>query len=441
MSKKRKSEPGELSGPESPAVKRTKSSNGSEKPFVPRREKPQINQTYGQMSAFPGLNDQDYSDEDSDEDEIDDDEYDTKAALRYLRNVRSEAQGIPDLLVAPKQALPNGSVDSNEGIEDPRGYYEDGAYVAAPVSGPIRPPGWHANKDENDEFAEVNSLSAEEAYTKRFLAIFKASRRKLEICRSTYKNKEREKLGYKGTWKSFNQMTHEFAPTPMRVAAIEQDQVLKMLQNARHGLERRKNFSRVYSQWLWALLCASGDVHTMDSDAISIVRELAKKAVWVGIGYMSAEVANTTAEYDEVAENSDIEELADELPEELAIGDEMPVTEVPAPVSPIQVHGRRRNTSSPEPFKHAVKPLAENADPTTNKDMEAARDRLLSKLECSSLKQQLEEHSMVSEGKTHAGAPDETTRATIDMIVTIAGEMYGQRDMLEFRSSWSALWA
>jgi hypothetical protein len=32
--------------------------------------------------------------------------------------------------------------------------------------------------------------------------------------------------------------------------------------------------------------------------------------------------------------------------------------------------------------------------------------------------------------------PNKNTCATIDMIVTIVGELYGQRDLLEFRDSW-----
>jgi hypothetical protein len=32
--------------------------------------------------------------------------------------------------------------------------------------------------------------------------------------------------------------------------------------------------------------------------------------------------------------------------------------------------------------------------------------------------------------------PNSNTRVTIDMIITIVGELYGQRDLLEFRDSW-----
>jgi hypothetical protein len=88
MPSKRKSEHGSApnTGSSPASSKRLRADNGfknSGRGFTPRREKPAVDSTYGQMSAIPGLDDAE--DEDAEED---DDEDGTKAALRYLRTVR-----------------------------------------------------------------------------------------------------------------------------------------------------------------------------------------------------------------------------------------------------------------------------------------------------------------------------------------------------------------
>jgi hypothetical protein len=460
MPSKRKSEHGStpISGASPPSNKRLRAENSSKyqsgRGFTPRREKPAVDPTYGQTSAIPGLDDVDNDDEDEE-----DDEGGTKAALRYLRTVRSEARGIPNLLVAPKPSATNGT-DSDEGIEDPRGYYEDGAYVAAPVLGPVKPQGWHghSNGDEgaNDqEFAEISSMSPEAAYTRRILAIFETQRTALRSHKSdgTYS----EDLGYRNTYKSFVAMYHRFAPNPDRLIVLQQHIILQMLKAAIRDLKRRRNVAKRYSEWIWGLLCALGDVYTLDSDAVSIVRELGKKAVWVGIGYIGADEADATAAY-EANEDADDKDTEDETfdddqgddNEQSSEGIDKIVLSVALQQSIVDnkqlprnyIQGRRRNTSSPEPPNEEIQSLAQGSvvveTTHSNADVEAARDRLLNKIASDTLTSPENE----VQGLSYKGqdCPDSNTRATIDMIITIAGEMYGQRDLMEFRSVWEGLW-
>jgi hypothetical protein len=460
MPSKRKSEHGStpITGALPPSNKRLRVENNSKyhsaRGFTPRREKPAVDPTYGQTSAIPGLDDV----IDDDEDEEDDDDG-TKAALRYLRTVRSEARGIPNLLVAPKPSATNGT-DSDEGIEDPRGYYEDGAYVAAPVLGPVKPQGWHGlstgDEDADDqELAEISSMSPETAYTRRMLAIFETQRTALRLHNAdrTYS----EDLGYRNTYKSFVAMYQRFAPNPDRLTVLQQTIILQMLKAAIRDLKRRRNVSKRYSEWIWGLLCALGDVYTLDSDAVSIVRELGKKAVWVGIGYIGANEADATAAY-EANEDADDKEIEDETfddDQRDEIDQSSEGVDTIAPSIALQqsrvdnqqlprnyTQGRRRNTSSPEPPNQEVQSLAQEfvAMETTdsNLDVEAASDHPLNKITSRPLVSQEDKIQGLS-SKTQ-DFPDSNTRATIDMIITIAGEMYGQRDLLEFRSVWEGLW-
>lgn len=80
-------------------------------------------------------------------------------------------------------------------------------------------------------------------------------------------------------------------------------------------------------------------------------------------------------------------------------------------------------------------------------DIAAAKARILARLrEEKAAEEHLNHEDDISNGdqqdmNKHAELDPETskwnTRATVDMIITVAGEIFGQRDLLEFRSIWS----
>jgi len=300
-------------------------------------------------------------------------------------------------------------------------------------------------------------LSPEEAYTRRFLSIFEAQRKALTSRKSD--KKHNLDLGFRNTYTSFLAITHKFTPEPSHLVALQRETVLQMLHIASQVLKRRKNLSKRYSEWVWGLLCKLGDVGTLDSDAVSVVRELGKKAVWVGIGYIGAEEADATAVYDEDDDEDEDEEgggVASGTIEQYNNGIIDYDEEEPVPSSHVQgatvkvvqpieisVPGRRRNTSSPEPPSLEIQSLSHQntSSHSVEVDMEVARVRLLTQLACVPPKKEEEPVSTSAlEGVDEETCPDANTRATIDMIITIAGEVYGQRDLLEFRSAWGGLW-
>ncbi|KAL8986809.1 MAG: hypothetical protein Q9177_003932, partial [Variospora cf. flavescens] len=113
-----------LPGSQIAQSKRTRYSNGDNGTSEDATSKAQVDPTYGQRSAFPGL-----------DDPVEEDILfygPASDGLEYLRMVRSEAKGVPNLLTATKPD------EENDLYQDyPQAYYSDGAYVA--VSLPAAP--------------------------------------------------------------------------------------------------------------------------------------------------------------------------------------------------------------------------------------------------------------------------------------------------------------
>lgn len=130
--------------------------------------------------------------------------------------------------------------------------------------------------------------------------------------------------------------------------------------------------------WAWGLLAQCREVGQMGSEEVGVLRDLGKKARGILRAIMAGIAEDGLEDDDDEADRSEAE--AD---------DAEPVLSIPNPSSD---------------------PLA------------AARQRLLDSLTPSS-----------------RDASDETTLATLDMIVTIVGEFYRQRDLLDGRILWGEL--
>jgi hypothetical protein len=399
-------------------------------------------------------------------------------------------------LIAPSEPSVEGNgryaaiYDSDRG--DGRGVYCDGVYSAAPVLGPQLPtpsvgaPNFACNGDRDGE--SVLYYKPWQAFTRRLLALFKKQRRQLAVTpiKGLKKLPKAMKLtlpkGYKVGYMAYKDMTINHNPLPVYLAALSQNTLLRMLGYATEGLKRNRNIGSRQAAWLWGLLCRLGDVGTMDSDAISVIRDLGKKAVWVGLGFFDEEAAKLTAEYSGLGARStgDPADFSDEEWDESGSEDmDLASSRGSADCDIVHVERgeleqrRRRNTSSPPssddgraspPGRNANYPSAAQVETS---DLEAARARLLERIEtddsadahaeaCDDDEKlvenpnddavddrnhhQAEEHT---EERTTTDCPDGNTRATLDMIITISGEVYGQRDLLEFREVWggeSGLW-
>jgi Survival motor neuron (SMN) interacting protein 1 (SIP1) len=105
--------------------------------------------------------------------------------------------------------------------------------------------------------------------------------------------------GFQKGYASYRALTRHHNPIPVYMAALSQRPLLQMLEFATKDLKRNRNVPPKQTSWFWGLQCRLGDVGIMDSEAVSVVRELGKKAVWVGLGYFDQDAARFTAEYGE----------------------------------------------------------------------------------------------------------------------------------------------
>ena len=324
--------------------------------------------------------------------------------------------------------------------DDSRGYYEDGAYIAAPVAGPHLPTGYDEPDENTGMGGNATEISPQEAYTKQLLALFEAQKKAIQslcIPKGTPSHGPR-----KYTPGAIKHMLKDETPTPAQFYGLSQSNVLKMLDHARTMLKRKKNIDSRFSAWLWGLLCKLDTVGTLDCDAVSIVRELGKKMVWVGIGFFNDDTSQVINGLpgpeenspDPSALNGDDEALEDIMSEEMDLE-----TDCELEQEHEEPHDQdiRRNTSSPiQSTLDVSNPVVNdsNRQPPFADNLETARSLLI---------KALEDDTSADAVQSKLPCPDTNTLATLDAIITIIGELYGQRDLLEFRSFWggeNGLW-
>jgi len=176
-------------------------------------------------------------------------------------------------------------------------------------------------------------------------------------------------------------------PHLAQLRSMEQDVVFGLLEMVqKHSLLRTKETSPTVSAWIWALLARLDDVGTMNNDQVWILREFGKKAVLVQL----------SLDNPEGAEALERESGADAEPEVLVKnGDELTVE------------------------------LEDTAETTTDETTQ------------SPTRTKPEQGDSTVKNTTTTPKARENTLATLDMIITIIGEVFGQRDMLEFRKPWT----
>ncbi|KAG6995741.1 hypothetical protein G7Y79_00042g078460 [Physcia stellaris] len=376
-----------------------------------KASQPRMDPTYGQRGAFPGLNDSN----------PDDPLFYGPASdgLEYLRMVRSEAKGVPNLLVAKSSAEEQIEGDfSNATL----GYYVDGAYTAAPI-----PTNYGSIDDEDDD-----SGDPQEAYYSAFCSRFRSLSSILQnpppsnfTHDSASYTAQRLSTGGRKVWRS----ALNTVPSMIVLSQLSQDAVLQGIQMlesrlANGGLLRKKTLSL----WSWGLLARCRDAGQMRSEEIGILRDLGKRAIK--------------------------RQLVREDPEECESNEEnehdWSIPEAKAPNSLVEIKpDEAEDTSSVT--------LCESPHHDTDIDdaLAAAKARILCSLTQDTLALESsspakETCSIPNEGHSISQAVDTAgsgqlqehqgemlrLNATLDMIITVVGEFYGQKDLLEGRLVW-----
>jgi hypothetical protein len=173
---------------------------------------------------------------------------------------------------------------------------------------------------------------------------------------------------------------HKASPTSVQLQSMSEESVFSMLELIdSHFLQRGRHINRSTSTWVFALLAILDDVGSMSNEKVSVLRELGKKAVIVQISFNDAA---TASQLEDIGYNA------------------------------TSNCGKDGETPTPTPKPQAD---ADSAPEARTKTDSADASELCT---------------------TDSVTEKENTLATLDMILTIAGEFFGQRDLLEFRKSW-----
>jgi hypothetical protein len=222
---------------------------------------------------------------------------------------REEASCIPTLLVAPRMARAWGEggqdgdgdgdgegVDRSiyeNGIGDSRGWYEDGAYTAAPASPTSSVSGASDDKHSGER-------GPQEVYYEALLGRFEALRQQLaqvpprHVVEGLGPNHGSYMSASVKDYRMWRWRLGNTEPKPAQLAGMDKGTVLRLLRMLGDrkggflgidtfvgdgGVEARRRVSA----WVWGLLARLPGRGELLSEEVGIVRELGKRAVWLGV--------------------------------------------------------------------------------------------------------------------------------------------------------------
>ncbi|KAI0125058.1 hypothetical protein BJ170DRAFT_585106 [Xylariales sp. AK1849] len=459
-----------------------------------KRQSSAVDQTSGQRYAFGNLNSATVP---SDEELEWEDDTDALAYLRSVReeaggipHVLVAKKAGPEL-PTPENDDGDRPIDRSiyqDGRGDYRGYYHDGTYIA-------RPEGYEEEYEEDDEDEDTsiggprNSNSAEihEAYYTALTNQYYALRNTLQsepperAVAALPKDNPTEVGNFgasKRTFKEWSDRIRNTNPIPAQIACMNKDSIIRLLRIIlggkffRKGQELRERTSR----WIWALLARLPERGELDYIEVGRVRELGQRAVFFMLSLAEADVLREQYGVgggggggSEDGAEVDVEEGIDE---ELSLHDsdenERPQgnrnaafdANVDHKKAATQLEKSQTGSSVATPGSDVDMEIDSNRedgevsdDPQTqtesSADIERAKAQLLARLDgpnkgqadtLEDATEALPSPKSSADGKSSAEEENEATRAlinvraTLNMIITVAGEFYGQRDLLEFRN-------
>jgi regulator of vacuolar morphogenesis len=351
--------------------------------------------------------------------------------VRYF-HPRSEAKGVPHLLVAPQatsQHQHSAENDIHNGLPDVQegGYYADGAYTAAPPTNlPITSD--HGPPDAQDLYYE--SLSARFRLLHATLKCNPPLSAIQVLPSSSLISLPPDTETARSQWRYHLQSSN---PLTVQLACMDSESVLevvKLLTGTMAQTVRSRSRGKIlrYGAWVWGVLGKCRDRTELGSEEIAILRELGKRAVKLLVSIR-----------DKAGKDNDAARLVSERTSEDA--NESILASSPAAEIALGDAGAADGTMQEADL---------DFDRPASNEQDAAEVKLAKKrLEGSFLSNVDIEHPLApavigdiddTPGINAADARldmDQQIRITLDMIVTIVGDFYGQRDLLEFRDIWN----
>lgn len=304
--------------------------------------------------------------------------------------------------------------------DDQTGVYTDGVYIAPPVSGvggmvSVKP----------------SHLEDQNLYSEAQMSYYNLLRHRFLLLRSTLKcappldsisaldeshpiSLPRNSFMAKKEWR---RLLLAVDPQMVQLACMDMDSVLGVLgimarlmsENFRSGDVERV---RRIGAWAWGLLGKCREVGQLGTEEVGEVRDLGKRAVKILQRMREEDEKNELARLDEASSVEEDENQQDDhapAPPEEGNVEADDAAELEAAKARLQA--RLQGEAQEESVAEAVQPAAEQETADTATEAEADIENRATDL---------------------AGQ----IRAMLDMIITVVGEFYGQRDLLSKREIW-----
>ncbi|KUM63426.1 hypothetical protein ACN42_g3688 [Penicillium freii] len=430
-------------------------------------ERPRHDPLYGQQSAFPGL------DDGGDELPYDDPE----DGLEYLRMVRSEANSLPVLFSAPTQTTDPSNPASNthrdlKGLEPnnlplPAGFYEDEAYIAPA-------------EDVGENKVAHSPSKLDELYPEAQRSYNNLLRHRFLLLRSTLRcsppagaidtldNDHPISLPRKAgsAHKIWRRLLVTVEPRMVQLACMDMESVLEVLEilaRMMSDVVRGDDTQRVrrIGAWAWGLLGKCHEVGQLSTREVGVIRNLGKRAATILRKVQELENDEYEEDVDssvadrskEETQQGNLVECEKDTKEEGQRGSTAQDEEATKPEtqsdSTAQGEEEAKEEARPETTvqneeesKQAELPEAAEAQDSSmpdasleESDLEAAKARLQDRLQNNSDSIKTPASCDIEED----GEEDDwsiQTHALLDMIITVVGEFFGQRDLLQEREVW-----
>jgi hypothetical protein len=220
-------------------------------------------------------------------------------------------------------------------------------------------------------------------------------------------------------------------PLPAQLASLDSPSILRLLKLVEGQLEncRKSNIPNNLGLWAWSLLAKLDDVGLLQTREVSVVRDLAKMAIWVRMMHHKAKHGRSNDPDYEHIDNYPEESAAQHEQGEVVDADQADATETGAPET------ETVEAAVEAQIKQEITPV-QPAQGDTAMDMDS-EDQLLDAIAAKKRELQTKADTQAKqEEQKQEEFPDTNTCVTIDMLVTVASEFYGQKDLLVGRLPW-----
>jgi hypothetical protein len=345
---------------------------------------------------------------------------------------RSEAKGVPHLLVAPTAASQDHKsagqgIDTDDLGYEEGGYYADGAYTAAPdTSLPISP-----NQDARDaQGTYYDLLSTRFRLLQATLKCNPPLSAIEALDPSTLISLPPDTENAQSQWRFHLQSSD---PLMVQLACMDSESVLevvKILTGTMAQTIRSKSRGKIlrFGAWVWGVLGKCRDRTELRSEEIAVLRELGKRAVTLLVS-----IRDKTRKAEDASQWLS-EKEGEDAQESVPPGEPVAETVLEDSIETDDARVRRENLDDEGSVNNEQDAAA----------LEAAKKRLQNSFLSTNATGSRPESVLTGGTNDPLGvneaeeklAVDQQVRITLDVILTIVGEFYGQRDLLDFRDIW-----